>query len=120
MLFTSRKLTILLLPLSIYLLSVAEAVAAPDTTCINLLIGKCRECHYLTRICQSLDKKGKWQWKRSIRTMVNRGAEVSRRQEKQLLDCLASKAPDVVAFCEDPPPLDSLPPLKYPDGVKKK
>ena len=117
----SRKLTILCSFLFLLLVAVARAPGAEqDTACIDLLVGKCRECHYLTRICQSLDKKSKWQWKRSIRTMAKRGAEVSRQQEDQILACLASKAADVVAFCENPPPLESLPPLKYPNGVKKK
>lgn len=112
--------TILSVFFLLLLLPASAAVGGEqETACIDLLIGKCRECHYMTRLCQSLDKKGKWAWKRSIRTMVKRGAEVSREEEKQILDCLVSKAPDVVAFCDNPPPLESMPPLKYPDGVKK-
>jgi len=115
------KVIILAFFVLLFLLPAAGAFGGEnDTTCITLLVGKCRECHYLTRICQSLDKKSKWAWKRSIRTMVKRGAEVSRMQEEQILNCLSSKAADVVAFCDNPPPLESLPPLKYPNGVKKK
>ena len=90
-----------------------------ESRCIDLLIGKCRECHYLTRICQNLDRKSKWKWKRTIKNMTNKGAEVTREQEDRLLECLADKAPDVVEFCRNPPPLSSMAPLRYPDGVKK-
>jgi len=115
------KVIILAFFVLLFLLPAAGAFGKEkDSACIALLVDKCRECHYMTRICQSLDKKSKWAWKRTIRTMVKRGAQLSRMQEEQILNCLSSKAADVVAFCENPPPLESLPPLKYPDGVKKK
>lgn len=86
--------------------------------CINLLIDQCRQCHYLTRICQNLDKKDRGRWKRTIRNMVDNGAEITREDEERILNCLVDKAPDVVGFCKNPPPLSAMPPLKYPEGVK--
>ena len=116
----SRQLLSFTLLCTILLFFASFAVArGEEAQCLELLLGKCRECHYLTRICQSFDKKNKWKWRRTIRNMAKKGAELTRAQEDQLLDCLVDKAADVVGFCENPPPLSSMPPLKYPDGVKK-
>lgn len=114
-----RQLFFLALYAMILSCPVRAAAGENQQQCLDLLLGKCRECHYMTRICQSLDKKNKWKWRRTIRNMAKKGAEVTRAQEDRILDCLTDKAPDVVKFCENPPPLSSMPPLKYPDGVKK-
>ena len=114
-----RRAILLFLCVMPFFLPPPLADAENEPQCLELLLGKCRECHYMTRICQSLDKKNKWTWRRTIRNMANKGAEVTRAQEDRILDCLVDKAKDVVNFCENPPPLSSMPPLKYPDGVKK-
>ena len=116
----NRPLIVLLLAiLAIFYVPLATA-GEHQPQCIDLLIGKCRQCHYLTRICQSLDQKSRWGWKRTIGNMKEHGAEFDNRQEGRILSCLVDKAPDVVEFCDNPPPLSSMPPLKYPEGVKPK
>lgn len=115
-----RRLIGLLLP-ALMLFNCSLVLAGEkEPKCIDLLIGKCRQCHYLTRICQSLDQKSRWSWRRTIGNMMDKGAEINTRQEERILSCLVDKAPDVVGFCANPPPLSSMPPLKYPDGVKTK
>lgn len=116
----TRLLLPLVLLIPALLCSFAAAAGEHKPLCIDLLIDKCRQCHYLTRVCQSLDKKNRGRWERTIGNMVRHGAEITSKQHDRIVDCLTDKALDVVGFCANPPPLSSMPPLKYPDGVKGK
>lgn len=108
--------------LSLLLFATALLYCSPATAgknkpqCLNLLIDQCRQCHYLTRICAGLDKKDKGDWNRTIGYMVANGLKITKGQRGRILDCLVRKTPDVVGFCENPPPLSSMPPLKSPEG----
>lgn len=77
-------------------------IRAEDTTCGQLLVTRCEECHYLSRVCQKLGKKSKWRWKRSMKVMVRHGAKINKAEQKKLIKCLAEQSPDVVAVCTTP------------------
>ena len=67
----------------------AETVDQPEeNSCESLLVGKCSDCHYLTRVCQKLGKKSKGDWRRSIKRMVRKGLVLSKAERKLLVECL--------------------------------
>ncbi|MFC1523870.1 hypothetical protein ACFL6N_03675 [Thermodesulfobacteriota bacterium] len=68
--------------------------------CWVLLEAQCVECHYKTRICQSLGKKSKRKWKRSIKNMVKRGAKLSKKEQQILVECLHAEPPGSKKVCE--------------------
>lgn len=59
-----------------------------ENSCESLLVGKCSDCHYLTRVCQKLGKKSKGDWRRSIKRMVRKGLVLSKAERKLLVECL--------------------------------
>ena len=60
----------------------------PGDACEATLVNKCSSCHHLTRVCQKLGKKGKGDWRRSIKRMIRKGAVLSKEEEKLLIQCL--------------------------------
>ncbi len=81
------------------LLVVAEPSRAEET-CESLVNGKCLSCHFETRICQKMKKKkGKRSWKRTIKGMVRHGTELSREQQKTLVQCFSGRDAAVLALC---------------------
>jgi hypothetical protein len=70
--------------------------------CVTLLRNKCEECHYNTRFCQKLEKKSKRAWKRSIRTMIDYGVELTAAEQKFMLRCLHKPADEVKNYCRNP------------------
>ena len=89
------------------LLAVLPGSAAGES-CTELLQGRCETCHYLTRICQKVEKdvtRGSWfggaagSWKRVIRNMIRQGAKLDSGEERQLVDCLSAPAPEVLDLC---------------------
>ena len=71
-----------------------------DTDCLALLLNRCEECHYITRVCQKLKTKSKRSWKRSLKVMVKRGLKVTPGETKTLVKCLSEPAPEVIEYCE--------------------
>lgn len=76
----------------------ANAVAGEE--CANLITSRCEVCHYKTRICESLDKKRKSAWKRTVGNMVSYGAKLSKDEQLSLVDCLSGPSADITALCE--------------------
>ncbi len=70
------------------------------TGCTKLLQAKCLQCHPETRICQKLEKKSKRAWKRTVKRMVKKGAELDTEQQKMLVQCLSKPSPEVVQYCQ--------------------
>jgi len=66
-----------------------------------MITTRCEVCHYQTRICESLGKKNKGSWKRTVRNMVSYGAKLSRDEQLALVDCLSGQSADIVALCKE-------------------
>lgn len=86
----------------------SSPVSAEDN-CIQLLTKRCETCHYLTRVCQKVDKernKKSWfggaagTWKRTMKNMVKQGAQLNKEEEKVLVECLSKPTPEVLNVCK--------------------
>ena len=79
----------------------ATQILANDTgsQCESLLRAKCTHCHYETRVCQKLGKKSKRGWRATVRRMVKHGAELSKEEQKVLVECLSTRQKGAEAFC---------------------
>lgn len=87
----------IIFPVFIFLVTPVRAVGE---NCPELLVNRCQSCHYLTRVCQKIEKKkGKGSWKRSLKNMVRQGAKLSSAERKQLTTCLAKPGEDVLKLC---------------------
>ena len=76
----------------------ANAVAGDE--CANLITSRCEVCHYMTRICESLDKKSKSSWKRTVGNMVSYGAQLNKEEQLALVDCLSGPSANITALCK--------------------
>jgi hypothetical protein len=77
----------------------AEIGEAPsESVCSSIVNAKCIKCHYLTRICDALGTKSVGNWKRSIKFMVQQGAQLTQDEQNKVIACLSSlpKGSDVV------------------------
>lgn len=77
--------------------------------CIQLLTKRCETCHYLTRVCEKVDKernKKSWfggsegTWKRTVKNMVKQGAQLNDAEEIILVNCLSKPTPEVLGLCK--------------------
>ena len=77
--------------------------------CTQLLTKRCETCHYMTRVCQKVDKernKKSWfggsagTWKRTIKNMVKQGAQLNKAEENILVECLSKPSPEVLSLCK--------------------
>jgi hypothetical protein len=95
--------------LALFLLFTARpALPAEIKDCGQLLKERCSTCHYLTRVCQRLEKeqqKGFFggvlsgSWARTIRNMVNQGAKLTAAEQEKLTRCLDEAVPEVLDVC---------------------
>ena len=68
--------------------------------CRPLIEQKCASCHFVTHVCPDLEKKkGAWTWKRTIKSMVEHGTELTDAQVKQLVGCLSKPDDKVLDIC---------------------
>jgi len=73
---------------------------AATPSCGELVEHKCLTCHYETRICQKLrKKKGKGSWKKTIKSMIRKGAVVSKAEQKSLIICFSKRDRAVLELC---------------------
>jgi hypothetical protein len=75
-----------------------NVVAAGDE-CAGLITSRCEVCHYMTRICESLDKKSKSSWKRTVGNMVSYGAQLNKEEQLSLVDCLSGPSAGITDLC---------------------
>lgn len=104
-----RRLPTLLFILSGALLWLAAAPHnAAGQNCAELLRDRCETCHYLTRVCEKVERdlgRSSWfgglggSWKRTIKNMVRQGAKLNSEEEAVLADCLSTPAPEVLDIC---------------------
>ena len=78
-----------------------EEKADDDLTCQTLMLKKCDDCHYMTRVCYEVGKKSKRKWKRIIKKMVRRGMKVSQNEKDALLVCLGEKVEEAQEICNE-------------------
>lgn len=80
-----------------------------EESCGELLSSRCSSCHYLTRICQKIEKNQKkgffgnvfaGSWGRTIKNMVKQGAKLNKAELKKLTLCLDSSSPEVLKLCD--------------------
>ena len=82
------------------ILFVPISVAGAEQSCGTLMEGRCLSCHFETRICQKLRKnKGRRSWKRTIKSMVRHGAELTVDEQKHLAQCFAEKDAEILSLC---------------------
>ncbi|MBU0729826.1 MAG: hypothetical protein KKE17_11915 [Proteobacteria bacterium] len=94
------KLLVLFLSVATLLMFFPLQEISAENRCGPLLETQCEQCHYKTRICQSLGKKSKWKWRNTIRAMVKKGAKLTREEEKILVECLHSLLPGAEIACK--------------------
>ncbi len=78
------------------------AAAKKSDACADLLMERCTQCHYVTRVCQQLGKKSKWRWKKTLKNMVRHGAKLSKAEQKKLVNCLFRQSSAIIATCRPP------------------
>lgn len=94
--------TILPAALLLQILAAGPTGAAEQpATCNELLNQRCTVCHYMTRICQNLGQKSQRQWKKTVKTMKNRGAIISKAELDTLVNCLAGPTTEAEKTCKD-------------------
>ena len=76
------------------------SVAAEEIGCDQLIVKRCEQCHYKTRICQKIGMKSKGQWKRSIKNMVKYGAVLNKDEQKRLWRCLSAPTKEIQTLCK--------------------
>ena len=86
-----------------------SAPAIAEESCTQLLTNRCETCHYMTRVCQKVERessKKKWPggvegtWKRTMKNMVKQGAKLNKEEEKILVECLSRPTPEVLNICK--------------------
>lgn len=97
-------------PPALLALSVFIAVSASGReSCVQLLVERCEVCHYMTRVCQKVDKERKkksWfgssegKWKRIVKNMVEQGAQLTEAEEQVVVQCLSEPADEVLSLCK--------------------
>lgn len=84
------------------------STAAAEEDCGKLLNSRCTACHYLTRICQKLEKEQKkgffggvfaGSWNRTIKNMVKQGAKLTEAEQDTLTQCLDNSSSGVMEVC---------------------
>ncbi len=76
------------------------AQTAASENCSQLVRKHCLSCHSETRICQKIKKnKGKRAWKRTIKRMTRHGAQIEKKDIKELTACLSSDGITVPTLC---------------------
>lgn len=80
-----------------------------EESCTELLTNRCEGCHYLTRVCQKVEKEmGKKSlfggpegiWKRIIKNMVKQGAQLNAKEEDILVQCLSKPSEEALSTCK--------------------
>ena len=97
------------LPAALLLMLALMPGMAVGESCAELLRGRCETCHYLTRVCEKVEKdqeRGSWfgntsgSWKRTIKNMIRQGAKLNGDEEALLVDCLSTPEAEVLDLCK--------------------
>lgn len=94
---------------SVTLVLLLPGSVAAEEGCTQLLTKRCATCHYLTRVCQKVERernKKSWfggsagTWKRTVKNMVKLGAQLNDSEETLLVECLSKPASEVLGLCK--------------------
>ena len=91
----------LLLFLLLLCLDDGAAFAGNNKQCTELINSRCLECHHKSRICQTLGKKRKWEWKSTVKNMIRLGAKLSEAETKTIIGCLSSAPAGADFVCKN-------------------
>ena len=75
--------------------------SAGNEQCAELINSRCLGCHYKSRICQTLGKKRKWEWKSTVKNMIRLGAKLSAAETRTIIDCLSSAPAGADFVCKN-------------------
>ena len=93
--------------LFLFITSVTSPVSAQEG-CGELLKSRCAACHYLTRVCQKIEKNQKkgffggvlsGSWGRTIKNMIKQGAKLNEAEQEKLTQCLDNSVPEILDLC---------------------
>lgn len=100
---------IIILVCSLVLCLLFSNPAIGQEACTQLLTKRCEVCHYMTRVCEKVDRernKKSWfggssgTWKRTINNMVKQGAQLNKAEEDVLIECLSKPSSEVLSLCK--------------------
>ena len=74
---------------------------AGNEQCAELINSRCLGCHYKSRVCQTLGKKRKWEWKSTVKNMIRLGAKLSEAETKTIIGCLSSAPAGADFVCKN-------------------
>jgi hypothetical protein len=98
-LYLSAVITVLLLMTACG--GTAEIGGAPSgAACKALVDAKCIQCHYKTRICDALGTKSVGNWKRTMKFMLQQGAQLTQDEQNKVIACLSSLPRGSEVVCE--------------------
>lgn len=89
-------------------INAASSSDSGEQSCGELLKSRCVQCHYLTRVCQKIEKnqqKGLFggffagSWGRTVKNMIKQGAKLTEEEEKKLVQCLDNSSPEILQVC---------------------
>lgn len=98
----------LILTASFLFINAASSADSGEQSCGELLKNKCTQCHYLTRVCQKIEKnqqKGLFggifagSWGRTVNNMVKNGAKLTEAEQEKLINCLDNSSPEILEVC---------------------
>ena len=76
------------------------AAEKEEVTCDQLILKRCEDCHYKSRICQQIGQKSKGDWKRTVKNMVSYGAKLNKDEQTRLQLCLSSPSEEIKTLCK--------------------
>ena len=106
--FPAGPTCLLVAAMLLFLTSAPASVFAEGASCGELLKDRCQKCHYLTRVCQKLEKNQNsglfggvfaGSWSRTIHNMIRQGAKLTKAEQEKLTQCLDSASPEVLEVC---------------------
>ncbi len=80
---------------------VSSSVSTGETSCAQILITKCTQCHTSTRFCQKLGEKSKSSWKRTLKRMAKKkDSTITTDDMKILLPCIVDQEEGIKEVCK--------------------
>ena len=80
-------------------LFISPVAGAEKVSCDQLILKRCEDCHYKSRICQMIGRKSKGDWKRTVKNMVKYGAKLNKDEQKRLQLCLSGPSEEIKTLC---------------------
>jgi hypothetical protein len=99
-------LNFLVASLMLLSLCLSSPVAALES-CTQLVLNRCKKCHYITRMCAKIDRErnkkswfgSKGTWNQTITSMIKNGAQLNDEEGNILVECLSKPAAEILSLC---------------------